>query len=167
MSLTPAAVCCTRVAIDLPGPRLPHDIGFTRRYAVLHDLPFFHDVNVLRRHNYRVLTFHRDMPTRFGIIPRRGESGDVRWFECEPCYILHVTNCWEEGDWVVTDGCRSLNPMPDAQPGEGKLSSMLAYMRWRRTPIAGALISLPVKCARAIRTTSTPSSTNPIRCSTG
>lgn len=117
------------VAIDLPGPRLPHDIGFTTNYAVLHDLPFFHDMEVLRRHKYRVLTFHRDIPTRFGIIPRRGQSADIRWFECEPCYILHVTNCWEEGEWVVMDGCRSLNPMPDAQPGEGELASMLAYMR--------------------------------------
>ena len=117
------------VAIDLPGPRLPHDIGFTQHYAVVHDLPFFHDMNVLRKHGYRVLTFHRDIPTRFGIIPRRGQSADVRWFECQPCYILHVTNCWEEDDWVVMDGCRSLNPMPDAQAGEGKLASMLAYMR--------------------------------------
>ena len=117
------------VAIDLPGPRLPHDIGFTTHYAVLHDLPFFHDIDVLRKHKYRVLSFHRDIPTRFGIIPRRGHSGEIRWFECQPCYILHVTNCWEDGDWVVMDGCRSLNPMPDAVPGEGELASMLAYMR--------------------------------------
>tara|TARA_R110002124_G_scaffold3114_1_gene21261 strand:- start:1956 stop:3473 length:1518 start_codon:yes stop_codon:yes gene_type:complete len=117
------------VAIDLPGPRLPHDIGFTAHYAVLHDLPFFHDMDVLRRHKYRVLSFHQDIPTRFGIIPRRGRAEEIRWFECQPCYILHVTNCWEEGDWVVMDGCRSLNPMPDAQPGEGELASMLAYMR--------------------------------------
>jgi len=117
------------VAIDLPGPRLPHDIGFTANYAILHDLPFFHDMEVLRRHRYRVLTFHRDMPTRFGLIPRRGEGSAVRWFECEPCYILHVSNCWEEGDWVVMDGCRSTNPMPGVQPGEGELASMLAYMR--------------------------------------
>jgi carotenoid cleavage dioxygenase-like enzyme len=125
----PSGKLVHEVAIDLPGPRLPHDIGFTTNYAVLHDLPFFHDMEVLRRHKYRVLTFHRDIPTRFGIIPRRGQGSEVRWFECQPCYILHVTNCWEEGDWVVMDGCRSLNPMPDAQPGEGDLSSMLAYMR--------------------------------------
>ncbi|MDZ7783530.1 MAG: carotenoid oxygenase family protein [Halioglobus sp.] len=117
------------VDIDLPGPRLPHDIGFTERHLIVHDLPLFHDVDVLRRHNVRVLTFHRDIPTRFGLLPRGGTTGDVRWFECEPCYILHVTNCWEEGDWVVMDGCRSTNPMPAAQPGEGELASMLAYMR--------------------------------------
>ena len=117
------------VAIDLPGPRLPHDIGFTTNYAILHDLPFFHDMNVLRQHKLRVLTFHRDIPTRFGIIPRLGQGNEVRWFDCEPCYILHVTNCWEEGEWVVMDGCRSVNPMPDAEVGEGELAHMLAYMR--------------------------------------
>lgn len=116
-------------AIELPGPRLPHDMGFTSNYVILHDLPFFHDMEVLRRHKHRVVTFYPDIPTRFGIVPRRGNGADVRWFECEPCYILHTTNCWEEGDWVVMDGCRSLNPMPDVQPGEGELASMLAYMR--------------------------------------
>jgi len=117
------------VEIELPGPRLPHDIGVSRNYTILHDLPFFHDMDVLRQHGYRVLTFHRDIPTRFGIIPRHGLSSEVRWFECEPCYILHTSNCWEEGDWVFMDGCRSTNPMPDAQPGEGELAHMLAYMR--------------------------------------
>ena len=140
----PAGRLLHEVAIDLPGPRLPHDIGFTTHYAILHDLPFFHDIDVLRQHKVRVLTFHRDIPTRFGVIPRRGQGGEVRWFECEPCYILHVTNCWEEGDWVVMDGCRSLNPMPDAQPGEGELAHMLAYMRleanayrWRFNMVTG------------------------------
>lgn len=117
------------VAIDLPGPRLPHDIGFTQHFTILHDLPFFHDIDVLRKHRMRVLTFHRDMPTRFGIIPRFGSSDSVRWFECEPCYILHVSNCWEAGDWVVMDGCSSENPMPRAHGEEGELSHMLAYMR--------------------------------------
>ncbi|MDB2365626.1 hypothetical protein N9V98_07140, partial [Luminiphilus sp.] len=41
--------------IDLPGPRLPHDIGFTPNYTILHDLPFFHDPKVLERHHLRVL----------------------------------------------------------------------------------------------------------------
>ena len=66
------------VAIDLPGPRLPHDIGFTPNYTILHDLPFFHDPKVLQRHQLRVLTFHRDIPTRFGLIPRHGRGEDWR-----------------------------------------------------------------------------------------
>jgi carotenoid cleavage dioxygenase-like enzyme len=119
-------------AVELPGPRLPHDMGYTENYMVLHDLPFFHDIEVLRQHHMRVLTFHRDIPTRFGIAPRYPQekgNGDVQWFECEPCYILHTTNCWEDGDWVIMDGCRSINPMPDASDDVGELAHMLAYMR--------------------------------------
>ena len=76
------------VAIDLPGPRLPHDIGFTTNYAILHDLPFFHDMDVLRQHKFRVLTFHRDIPTRFGIIPRRGRAARCAGSSASP-----VTSC--------------------------------------------------------------------------
>ncbi|WP_417624888.1 carotenoid oxygenase family protein [Paremcibacter congregatus] len=115
--------------IELPGPRLPHDIGFTENYVLLHDLPFFHDMDILQRTKKRIVTFHRDMPTRFGVQPRYGKGSEVKWFDCEPCYILHVVNCWEEGDWVIQVGCRSTNPMPKANPEEGELSHMMAYMR--------------------------------------
>jgi carotenoid cleavage dioxygenase len=115
--------------IELPGPRLPHDIGVSENYVILHDCPFFHDVELLERTKKRVMTFHRDLPTRFGVQPRYGKGSEVTWFECEPCYILHVVNCWEEGDWVIQVGCRSTNPMPKADPSEGVLSHMLAYMR--------------------------------------
>ena len=115
--------------IELPGPRLPHDIGLTPNFVILHDCPFYHDVALLEKTKKRVMTFHRDEPTRFGVQPRYGKGSEVIWFECEPCYILHVINCWEEGDWVVQVGCRSTNPMPKADPAEGELSHMLAYMR--------------------------------------
>mgnify|MGYP000297752807 CR=1 FL=1 len=121
--------CVHEVEIPLPGPRLPHDMGFTQHYAILHDLPFFHDTDILAKHNRRVVTFHRDLPIRFGVIPRRGQSHEVRWFECQPGYVLHTSNCWEEGDWLIMDGCRSTNPMPKADTQNGELSHMLAYMR--------------------------------------
>ncbi len=115
--------------IELPGARSPHDIGFTENYVILHDLPFFHDVNMLHETGKRVAHFHREIPARFGINPRY-ESGDkVKWFDCEPCYILHIVNCWEEGDWVIMDGCRSTNPWPEPDRSEGELAGMLSYMR--------------------------------------
>lgn len=115
------------VPIDLPGPRLSHELTFTQNYTILHDHPLFHNPDVLQRYNMRLIEFHRDLPTRFGLIPRLGT--EVRWFDCEPCFVLHTSNAWEEGDWVTMDGCRSVNPMPDAKPEEGDLSHMLAYMR--------------------------------------
>jgi carotenoid cleavage dioxygenase len=117
------------VPIDIPGPRSPHDLGLTEHYAILHDLPFFHDVELLRTHKKRVVRFHPEIPARFGIIPRFGEAGDIRWFEAEPCYILHLVNCWEDGDWVHQVGCRQADPGYTRDQKDGPLASMMAQRR--------------------------------------
>ncbi|MFV0276945.1 MAG: carotenoid oxygenase family protein [Parahaliea sp.] len=117
------------VPIDIPGPRSPHDIGVTPNYSILHDLPYFPDVNTLKKHKKRVVTFHPDLPSRFGVIPRHGQSHEVRWFEAEPCYILHIVNCWEESDEVVMVGCRQPDPGGRRDPMEGPLASQLAERR--------------------------------------
>jgi carotenoid cleavage dioxygenase-like enzyme len=117
------------VPIDIPGPRSPHDMGLTEHYAILHDLPFFHDVAVGQKHGKRTVRFHRDLPARFGILPRYGSAREIRWFEAEPCYILHIVNCWEEGDWVHQIGCRQSDPDYARDPKDGPLASMMAQRR--------------------------------------
>jgi len=119
------------VPIDLPGARAPHDLTITENFSILHDLPFFHDPKVLREHRYRVARFHRDIPSRFGVVPRRGGTDEVRWFEFEPGYVLHMVNAWEEGDWIVMDGCFQPDPTIQRRPEEGELASMLGYLRIR------------------------------------
>ncbi|PON09931.1 dioxygenase, partial [Candidatus Entotheonella serta] len=75
------------------------------------------------------MRFHPDVQTHYGVIPRFGDADAITWFEFEPCYLLHVINCWEEGDWIVMDGCREPDPVnkPDAEDGD--LASMLAQRR--------------------------------------
>ncbi|MEM7254650.1 MAG: carotenoid oxygenase family protein [Pseudomonadota bacterium] len=118
-----------QVRVELPGPRSPHDIGVTTNYSILHDLPMFQDAEILRRHNKRVVRFHRDVPARFGVIPRFGQADQVRWFEAKPCYLLHIVNAFEDGDWVVMDGCRQDNPITEPDPADGALAKMLAFRR--------------------------------------
>lgn len=98
--------------IELPGARWPHDLGMTEHYCILHDLPMFFDQEQLRQGHHR-LKFHRDVPARFGVIPRMGTNRDVRWFEGQPCYILHLANSYEKGDEVIMEGCIQTNPLPD------------------------------------------------------
>jgi carotenoid cleavage dioxygenase len=117
--------------VDLPGPRLPHDTTFTPNYTILHDFPLYHDIEVLRRTGHRVVQFHRDEPSRFGVIPRCGTQEQIRWFEFEPGYVLHMVNAWEDGDWIVMDGCFQPDPTIRRDPAEGPLGSMLAYLRYK------------------------------------
>ncbi len=99
------------VDVPLPGPRLPHDMAFTENYAILNDLPLFWDEALLTKgvHHPR---FHRDLPSRFAVIPRRGQSSDIRWFEADPTYVLHFANAYEEGDEIVLDGFFQGSPEP-------------------------------------------------------
>ena len=96
------------VPVELPGPRLPHDMAFTDNFAILNDLPLFWDPEALKQGAYAVRYFP-ELASRFGIIPRRGGPEDVRWFEAKPTYVLHWINAYEDGDEIVLDGY-SQNP---------------------------------------------------------
>lgn len=92
------------VPIELPGARWPHDIGITRNYTILHDLPLYFDPVKLKQGEHELI-FNREQQARFGIIPRHGDNSQIRWFSASPCYVLHLSNCYEDGDEVVMDGC--------------------------------------------------------------
>lgn len=129
------------IPIELPGPRLPHDIAFTENYTIINDLPLFWDPEALK-HNVHAVRFHKDMPSRFGIIPRFGAPDTIKWFEADPTYVLHFINAYEDGDEVVLDGYFQENPEPpshpNAPPGFGRMMAYLAQdlmkarlHRWR------------------------------------
>lgn len=109
--------------ILLPGPRLPHDMAFTRNYAILNDFPLFWQPELLER-DLHVARLNRDLPSRFAVIPRRGNTSDIRWFEADPTYVLHFTNAYEDGDEIILDGFYQGDP----EPGDDGVGS-----KWQRT----------------------------------
>ncbi|UAB79473.1 carotenoid oxygenase family protein [Erythrobacter sp. SCSIO 43205] len=119
------------VPIPLPGPRLPHDMAITKNWSILNDMPLFWDENLLER-NIHAARIHDGVPTRFALIPRRGQPEDIRWFEASPTYVLHWTNAYEvsgsEGDEVVLEGYYQDKPMPDPLEEAGEYSHMMAYV---------------------------------------
>jgi carotenoid cleavage dioxygenase-like enzyme len=115
------------VPIDLPGPRLPHDMAITEKHAILMDLPLFIDPAAAKAGRFK-LFFDSGISSRFGVIPRYGEAESIRWFDAEPCFIYHSVNAWEEGDEVVLDVCRVKKPEPRSDL-DGPLAQMLSYLR--------------------------------------
>lgn len=115
------------VALDLPGPRMPHDMAITEHFSVLMDLPLVADPEAAKRGRHKLM-FDRSMPSRFGVIPRRGAASEIRWFEASPCYIYHVVNAWEDGQKVVLDVCRVARPEPrPTRPGP--MGKLLGYLK--------------------------------------
>jgi carotenoid cleavage dioxygenase-like enzyme len=99
------------VDVPLPGPRLPHDMAFTENYVILNDFPLFWDPKLLQA-DIHLPGFHRDLPSRFAVVPRRGGTDEIRWFEAEPTFVLHFTNAYEDGDEIVLDGFFESDPSP-------------------------------------------------------
>jgi carotenoid cleavage dioxygenase-like enzyme len=113
--------------VPLPGPRLPHDMAFTENYAILNDMPLFWDAELLKR-NIHAVRQHDGMPSRFALIPRKGD-GAVRWFEAASTYVLHWVNAYEDGDEVVLDGYFQETPMPrPAKDAPSGFEHMMAYL---------------------------------------
>ncbi|MEL6371250.1 MAG: carotenoid oxygenase family protein [Pseudomonadota bacterium] len=118
-------------AVDLPGPRLPHDMGLTENYVVLHDLPVVFTEAGIRNRMWQIEV--ADQPTRFGVVPRKG--GDAKWFEFPTCYIYHVINTWEEGDEVVMAACKMVdNGFPPDPKAFGPYAPMVSVLALRAQP---------------------------------
>ncbi|KAA1248412.1 carotenoid oxygenase family protein [Mycobacterium simiae] len=135
------------VDVPLPGPRLPHDMAFTENYAILNDFPLFWDPRLLE-HNVHLPRFYPDLPSRFAVIPRRGRSADIRWFEADPTFVLHFTNAYEDGDEIVLDGFYEGDPQP-LDTGGTKWEKLFRFLaldrlqsrlhRWRLNLVTGAV----------------------------
>ncbi|MEJ8567882.1 carotenoid oxygenase family protein [Elongatibacter sediminis] len=116
------------IPVEIPGPRLPHDIAFSENYTILNDLPVFWDPELLKQ-DIHAARFYPDIPSRFGILPRYGDPSSIKWFEAAPTYVLHWLNAWEDGDEVVLDGYFQENPVPGKYEGAPpELERMMAFL---------------------------------------
>lgn len=119
--------------VELPGPRLPHDMGLTENYVILHDLPVLFTEQGLRQSQWRI--HFADQPARFGIVPRNGRGDEIRWFETYSCYIYHVVNCWEDGDEVVMVACMMTPNGYPQNPAYGPYAPMVNVLALHAVPI--------------------------------
>ena len=95
------------------------------------------------------------------MIPRYGRGDEIRWFECEPCYILYVSNCWEGR--LGGDGRLPIRqPHAFGHHREGELAHAGLHAIGRITTLA-LLICAREKCAGDIDDLNTEfNKTNPL-----
>jgi carotenoid cleavage dioxygenase-like enzyme len=114
------------VEIEVRGPTMMHDCAITATRTLLLDLPVCFDPELVPRTAlpYRFLPAYG---ARLGVLPRRGRSADVRWFEIEPCYVFHTLNAYDDGpDRVVVDAVRYASMFEWSAAREDFLPSPLA-----------------------------------------
>ena len=95
------------VDLELPAPVMMHDFVITERYAVFLDSPI---VLGMDPDNGPVATWEPERGARLGVMPRRGEADDIRWFDVEAGHVQHFWNAWEDGDRIELSGSRLAHP---------------------------------------------------------
>lgn len=120
------------VPIDLPTPVMMHDFAITEHYTIFMDLPLTFRPERMQQ-GQPLLMFERDLPSRFGIVPRHGDNSDIRWFETSACFIFHLLNAYEQGDEVVLIACRmsSTNIVPTSQANPEPNAGIPRLYQWR------------------------------------
>ncbi len=103
--VSPTGELLQTVPIDIPMAVIMHDFAITENYTIFMDLPMTFNGERMQR-GEPAISFERDRPSRFGIVPRHGDNSSIRWFESPACYVYHTLNAYEEGDEVVLLACR-------------------------------------------------------------
>ncbi len=138
--VSPAGKLLRTIPIELPIAVMMHDFAITENYTIFMDLPMTFSPKRLQRGEPGFM-FERDRPSRFGILPRHGDSSSIRWFESPACYVFHTLNAYEEGDEVVLVACRMSSTTvlvsQDTQPDpDGDIPRL---HRWRFNLKTGAV----------------------------
>jgi carotenoid cleavage dioxygenase len=99
------------VDIEVGGSPMMHDFSLTTQHVVIYDLPVTFDLDLVAKAAPGDAAFpyawNPDYPARVGVLPRKSDGSDVRWFEVEPCYVYHPLNAYDDGsDRIVLDVVR-------------------------------------------------------------
>jgi carotenoid cleavage dioxygenase-like enzyme len=124
------------VNVVVPGKPMMHDCAITEHYVVVFDMPVTFDPSVLEAGGSFPFSWNPDYGARVGLLPRDGESADVRWFDVPLCYVFHPLNAYEMVDGrVVLDVVR--HPKMFARDMLGPNEGAPTLDRWILDPSSG------------------------------
>ena len=81
---------------DIPAPHQPmvHDVGFTRNFIIVLDLPVTFQPQRIPGHTFPYFWNDQRAP-RIGLLPRNGDLDGLVWFDAPSCYVFHIVNAYE------------------------------------------------------------------------
>ena len=111
--------------IELPEMVMMHDFNITRNFVIFMDLPLALDLELLS--TGIPFRFKKDKDARLGVLPRNGNSSEIRWFQIDPCYVFHQVNSWEEDNTIVLIVSRQDSAFGE---GSGDYSNVGRLCKW-------------------------------------
>lgn len=95
----------TRAEIPMPHRPMVHDVGVTKHFVVVLDLPVTFQPEKEPGHPFPYLWNARHT-ARVGLLPRTGDLNGLQWFEVPPCFVFHIINSYEKEGEVTVDVVR-------------------------------------------------------------
>ena len=118
----------TRADISAPHQPMVHDVGFTRSFIIVLDLPVTLQPQRVPGHTFPYFWNDQQAP-RIGLLPRNGDRKGLVWFEAPACYVFHIVNAYEtDGGEVVVDVIR--HPRTHDHDRQGPNEGTPVLMRW-------------------------------------
>jgi carotenoid cleavage dioxygenase len=112
-----------------------HDIAFTQKYILVFDLPTVFNIDAAMSGASLPYFWDHNYQARIGLLPREGNSEDVKWIDIDPCYIFHPMNAYDDGDEVVLDAARHEKMFDRERRGPSEGPPTLD--RWRLNTVTG------------------------------
>ena len=124
---SPATINSTR-----PYASMVHDFMVTRNYVLFPVLPLTGSMQRAMA-GKPAYAWEADKRSYVGVMKRNAEVSSIRWFECDPCYVFHPMNAYEDGDKIVGDVMQyeaaPLFPDSDGRPGD-PAKAVARLTRW-------------------------------------
>lgn len=99
--VTPEGRVRREVKIPVSNGPMMHDFAFTRRFAILLDLPVTFSLTAAATGHRFPFRWNEAHEARVGLLPREGEAGDIRWCPINPCFAFHAVNAHDRDDGKV------------------------------------------------------------------
>lgn len=102
MEISPTGELLREVWFQVPYYCMMHDFGVTEDYAVFHIVPCVSSWDRLEA-KLPHFGFDTTLPVYLGILPRKGEAKDMKWFKSPNLFCSHVMNAFNDGSKIYFD----------------------------------------------------------------
>lgn len=87
---------------DTPYSSMVHDFIVTANHVLFPILPLTGSMERAMK-GQPAYGWEPDKGGYVGVMPRSGETSEIRWFRAEACYVFHVLNAWDDGNRIIAD----------------------------------------------------------------
>lgn len=116
--------------IPTPYPAMVHDFVVTRNYVLF---PIFPLTGSLERamQGQPPFAWEAEKGAHIGVMPRNGTTADLRWVPCDPIFVFHFMNGFDQDGVITSHQCQFDHPPLFTDASGAMLDDAMPHLsRW-------------------------------------